>query len=179
MKKASKILLLIGGLFGIIGAVLLLLGAVGLFLYLQGVSIFEGVMGIGSILVSQEILPIDIFGSIFSMGLEGGIITTVYGVILMVFSYVLLVALLVSFIINLIAGIIALKSRGKNEKKGLYIANFVFAGIIFLFFGGNWIGYIAIILNIVGSILGLIAMKKAKEAEAQPEAEEAKVEVVE
>ena len=167
MRKASKILLLIGGILGILLAVYNV--AIGLF-----VSAFSGLSGTGmfgfgifSLLLDLEVLPLD-FKIIGDVSYD--IMYLVEGGFMIVLAFIILVALIVSAIVQLVAAIIALKSRGVNEKKGLYIANFVLAGLLLFIFSGGWMTWIVEILVIVGSILGLIAMKKAKQEEQPIEA---------
>ncbi len=167
MKKASKILLLIGGILGILLAVYNV--AIGLF-----VSAFSGLSGTGmfgfgifSLLLDLEVLPLD-FKIIGDVSYD--IMYLVEGGFMIVLAFIILVALIVSAIVQLVAAIIALKSRGVNEKKGLYIANFVLAGLLLFIFSGGWMTWIVEILVIVGSILGLIAMKKAQQEEQPIEA---------
>lgn len=167
MKKASKILLLVGGILGILAAIFALLSGLTGFGFMQLFGLGYTGVGIFSLLLDLEVFDLGfrIFGAI-----EPDIIYIVYGVLMLVFSFVIVVIQLVVFIVQLIASIIGLKSRGQNEKKGLYIANFVFAGLIFFIFGSGFFGYIAEILLVVGSILGLIAMKKAQQEEQPIEA---------
>ena len=180
MKKASQILLLIAGIIGILGAVAFMASMAVAFCYLQGVGFWCSLQGIVAILMDQGVLPaneilVAIFGKI---GMEGGIMQLISGVFAFVVSYVVLVAAIVVFVFNLVAAVIALKSRGKKDqepKKGLFIANFVLAGLTLFVFAGTWLSYMYAMLAIAGSILGLIALKKSKEeAEApqeEPEAE--------
>ena len=170
MKKASKILLLIGGIFGLLAAILALLSGVTAFGFMQFFGLGYTGVGIFSLLLDLEVfdLGFKIFGAI-----EPDIMYIVEGVLMIVLSFVVVAVQIVVFIVQLIAGIIGLKSRGKNEKKGLYIANFVFAGLIFFIFGSGFLGYIAEIVLVVGSILGLIAMKKAQQEEQPIEAVDA------
>ena len=170
MKKASKILLLIGGIFGLLAAILALLSGVTVFGFMQFFGLGYTGVGIFSLLLDLEVfdLGFKIFGAI-----EPDIMYIVEGVLMIVLSFAVVAVQVVVFIVQLIAGIIGLKSRGKNEKKGLYIANFVFAGLIFFIFGSGFLGYIAEIVLVVGSILGLIAMKKSQQEEQPIEAVDA------
>ena len=169
MKKASKILLLIGGIVGIIVAVWTLVSALFAFGIMQlGGLAYSGV-GIVSLLIDNGVIPAEftLLGAV-----ENDIIFIVEGVFMLVCSFIVLIACFITFVFQLISSIIALKSRGKNPKKGLYIANFIFAGLLIFIFGTDTLGFIAEVLVIVGSILGLIALKKEKAIEEQP-AEEA------
>lgn len=173
MRKASKILLMIGGIFAILVAVLTILEALGVFAVLQVAGIGYTGFGIFDLLVELEVIDI---GMKFYGSVEPAIMYIVEGVFAWVISFVVLVILIVVFIVQLIAGIIALKAR-KQQKKGLYIASFVFAGLILFIFSAGWMSWITEILIIVGCILGLIANKK--EAQADQEEQPQEVEEVE
>ena len=170
MNKASKILLLIGGILGILVAVFTLLAALVAFGFMQiGGLAYTGV-GVFSLLIDLEVINV---GFTMLGAMESDIVFIFEGVLMYVLSFVVLVICFVTFLVQLIAAILALKSRGKNKKKGLYIANFVFAGLLIIFFGTDTFGFIAEVLIIVGSILGLIALKKEQQAESELGAEEA------
>ncbi len=175
MKKASKILLLIGGILGILLAVYALCSGIfaALFAGFSGTGMFG--IGVFSLLLDLEVLPLEfrIFGDTAS-----DIIYIVYGGFMVALAIIVLVVMLVSAIMQLVAAILALKARGKNEKKGLYIANFVFGGLLLFIFSAGWMTWIVEILIIVGSVLGLIAMKKAAQEQAEEQQEDAS-EVVE
>lgn len=170
MNKASKILLLIGGILGILVAVFTLLAALFAFGLMQVGGIGYTGIGIFSLLLDMEV--IDLGFRIFN-AMETDIVYIVEGVLMYALSFVVLVVCFLSFLMHLIASIIALKSRGKNVKKGLYIANFVFAGLLIFIFGTDTVGFIAEALIIVGSILGLIALKKEQQGEPELGPEEA------
>ena len=173
MRKASNVLLMIGGIFAILVAVLTLLEAVGAFAFMQVAGIGYTGFGIFNLLLDLEVIDIGfkIFGAV-----EADIVYIVEGVVALVLSFVVLAILVVVFIMQLIAGIIALKSKGK-QKKGLFIASFVFAGLILFIFSAGWMSWITEILIIVGSILGLIASKKEAQA-AQEDQQPQEVEEV-
>lgn len=167
MRKASKILLMLGGIFGIIVAVLTLLEGAAAFGIMQLLGLGYTGFGIFDLLVELEVFDFGfkIFGSI-----EPAILYIVEGVLSFVLSFIVIVAMIVVFVMQLIAGIIALKAKSK-QKKGLYIASFVFAGLILFIFSAGWMSWITEILIIVGCILGLIANKKEAQAdqEEQPQ----------
>ena len=170
MNKASKILLLIGGILGILVAVFTLLAALFAFGLMQiGGLAYTGV-GVFSLLIDLEVINV---GFKVLGAMESDIVFIFEGVLMYVLSFVVLVICFVTFLVHLIASIIALKSRGKNKKKGLYIANFVFAGLLIFIFGTDTVGFIAEALIIVGSILGLIALKKEQQGEPELGPEEA------
>ena len=175
MNKASKILLMIGGIVGIIVAVWTLLSAFFAFGIMQLGGLAYSGIGIFSLLIDLEVINV---GFTMLGTMESDIVFIFEGIAFLVSSFVVLIACLVTFIVQLIAAIIALKSRGKNPKKGLFIANFVLAGLLIFIFGTDTLGFIAEVLIIVGSILGLIALKKEKEAEEQPVEEAPVVEEV-
>ena len=170
MNKASKILLLIGGILGILVAVFTLLAALVAFGFMQiGGLAYTGV-GVFSLLIDLEVINV---GFKVLGAMESDIVFIFEGVLMYVLSFVVLVICFVTFLVQLIAAILALKSRGKNKKKGLYIANFVFAGLLIFIFGTDTVGFIAEALIIVGSILGLIALKKEQQGEPELGPEEA------
>ena len=170
MKKASKALLLAAGIVFIISSIL----ALGVYclsaLSMQGYSLFYIVSGVLGILVQQGVITFDIgFVPVDTAEIAYNF---VIGGFAYIFSFVLFAIGIVIFIFQLIAGIIAFKGRGKKDqdpKKGIFIANFIFAGLVLFVFSSTLLSYIAAILAIVGSILGLISMKKEQQAEENPE----------
>lgn len=161
MKKASKILLLIGGIFGILACVSIVFGILVGFGVLQLEGWAYAGMGIFSLLCHEGVIP-DMASYALFPDETIDVIYIVVGVFMLITSFVVVISCIVSFIVHLVSAIIALVSRDKKEKKGLYIANLIFAGVIFLFFGVDTISLIAEVLIIVGSIFGLIALQKAK-----------------
>ena len=171
MKKASQILLLIAGIVGILAAV----SAAAIFVIIglieSGASIYSLVIGILGVLINQGVISsewLSVTWGETAVIAENFVMSVVYFIV----AIVLFVFAIIYFVFELIAAIIALKARGKKDqqpKKGLFIANFIFAGLTLFVFNGTWLSYIYALLAIVGSILGLIALNKEKQAEENPE----------
>ncbi len=192
MKKASKILLIIGGIFAILAA-LMGVGSVLLsFLGMQGYGWYASGAGALGCLLNSGVLDdvvVELFTGLGDSGLPAEMIDTlielynsfkaafdmptsiimlVVGVFTLILSFVALVSGLVGVIFILVMGILGLTASGKKAKKGKFIANFVLGGLVLLFFGSSWLSFLAALLIIVGSILGLIALKKQPVEEEQP-----------
>lgn len=171
MRKASQILLLIAGIVGILAAV----SAAAIFavfgLIEQGASVYNLVVGILGVLINQGVISSEWLS--VTWGETAVIVESfVMSVVHFIVSIVLFVCAIIYLVFELVAAIIALKSRGKKDqqpKKGLFIANFIFAGLTLFVFNGTWLSYIYAILAIGGSVLGLIALNKEKQEEENPE----------
>lgn len=184
MRKASKILLIIGGVFAILAALYGVGTTIFGFLYAQfGGLVNLSLGGLGAILASGVLndiiassgadVPAEVadliaqLTAMFGTDMTTSIFQIIIGVMILGLSFVVLISGLIAAVVSLVAGILGLVSSGKKAKKGLYIANFVLAGLIIIFFGGSWITYLGELLIITGSILGLIASKKEKALEEQ------------
>ena len=127
MKKASKILLTIAGIFNLLATIALFLGAIGL-----------AIVGV--------LMVMGVFGEAGDMGGDAPefiAVLATYGTIIFVYAFLCLVGAIVFLISTIIAF-----NGAKAKQKGVLIAN-----IIFGFLGQEY-------LQIVGAILGLIALGK-------------------
>ena len=150
MKKASKILLTIAGVIGLIAGIGLMVAG----LIYGLVVIFGGAEAMPELAAAIQAM-LDDMGSDLDAEAIAWIIRIGVGlVIMLIYGGIGL--------FELITGIIALKGA-KAKKKGILIANIVF-GVLFQ----NY-------LSIVGAVLGIIGLSieanKAAQGEAQPEPE--------
>lgn len=152
MKKASKILLIIAGVFNI----LFLLGA-----------LVTGLVGIIDAFVSKSAITPEIQASIEQMISEMGLSissdTLIWAVLI---AYSIIIALIagLAFIMFLVSAIISFKGANA-KKKGILIANIVFYVLTSC----------VNLLMLVGAILGLIGLGiEAKKEESEPVKEEPK-----
>lgn len=179
MKKTGKILILIGAIIGIFIACYGLLSGL-LASFITG-AVGVGMVGfnvVGLLFMNgtfNEFLPEEVIQLIeeiykaseadpmamFIPGIVSGSITWLS-------SWIVLVVSILAFVFGLTAGIIALISRGKKAKKGLFIVNFVFAGLNILFFSNGTLTLVSEVLIVVGSILSLVAMKRESLPEEVP-----------
>ena len=169
MKKAGKILMLIGGIMGIVCAVFGILTFFGL-----GTAFGFGGLGaavFGAVIESGQIDPASVSMTAEELAALGQELLVVGGVGI-VASIVLFVAGLVDFIISLVGSIIALGANGKKRSKKRYIVAIVFGGLILLFFNMGFLAWLASLLVIVGGILGLSALSKEPKEEPVEDASE-------
>ncbi len=152
MKKSSKIILTIAGIFGLIDGIALML--VGLIYGL--VVVFGGAEAMPQIAAELQ-AAFDESGVEMNADVIVWVIRIILGLIIML-GYGAL------GLFELITGIIALKGA-KAKKKGILIANIVFGALF-----QNW-------LSIVGAILGIIGLsieeRRAAEGQQVPPAEPA------
>ena len=152
MKIASRVLLIVSSsLIGVIG-----LSYIASALYLFFASLGLGITGIVMIISSflAESVP-DVYGatgsSINPLIIVGGIF--ILAAVIYVFA---LFSVLGSFVLTTTICILGIVS-GVKQKKGLFIANIIFASYIILFMAsGNTAIYLVGIAMLVGAILGLI-----------------------
>lgn len=152
MKKASKILLIIAGVFNI--------------LYLLGTSITALVFIIEAFVTKTTLDPA-IYTEIEQMISESGMsinADTLVWIVIIAYSVIILLISGVAFIMFLVSAIISFKGANA-KKKGVLIANIVFYVLT---------SFVNIFM-LVGAILGLIGLGiEAKKAKAEPVKEEPK-----
>ena len=144
MKKASKILLIIAGVFNLLACIALFI--VGL---VYAIIAFAG----GALIFGEYTAEIQALVESWGVTEEA-----LRWIVAAIFALIYLVVFGALAIIYLVGSIIAFKG-GKPKKKGIFIANIVFAVIC------------ENIFSLVGSILGLIGYKNGFESEAQPQEE--------
>ena len=176
MRKASKILSIIGGIFVILTLlyvvgtiVLMLLASVGL-----GIAgtVFLGLSFVG---LSEEGAMVFSFQYILEdpTVLLPSLIFYIAAIVVLIVT----VITIVEAVICLVNAILALKGSGKKAKKGTHIAGIVFDVLYLMFFGsmfagvgiiGAIVGFLGILIDfllvLLGHIFGLIALKKEQQA---------------
>lgn len=165
MKKASKILLIIGGILaiivGIVTAAELLLAA--------GIESLGG-----TAMVVLGIVELAMGGEDYGMAavyyfLGGGLYYLV--------AIICLVTAVVLFFLYLLTGIFSLISGGKKAKMGLNIVTIIFA-VLTVFANFSVFSILVCIIVLLGSIFSIVARNKEKKeaelAEQQPEVIEVK-----
>ena len=152
MKKASKILLIIAGVFNI--------------LYLLGVVI-AGLVLIIEALVTKATVDPSFYSELEQMISEMGLSVnadTLMWIVIAIYCVIILLIQLVAFVLFLVAAIVSFKGS-KAKKKGVLIANIVFYVLTSC----------VNLLMLVGAILGLIGLGiEAKKEESEPVKEEPK-----
>ena len=169
--KASKVLLMIGGIWLLISAIMSVLATI-FFAFIDGigglVDIGLGIYGMmmandPALLAQFQDFLASIFGditpfeSLFASLQELSILSIFWGVVSIIGFLPAVIYGIVVFVFQLIPAIIALKASGKNKSKGKFIAVIIFTVIMYFLFGGN---LIMCALLIVGSIIGMANIGK-------------------
>ena len=176
MRKASKILSIIGGIFVLL-SLFYMLGTIALMFLGSGAM---GILGI-----------VELFMAFVQTGDSGVVFTfenilndpsvLVPTIVFFVIAFLLLVFAVIAIVeavICLVNAILALKGSGKKAKKGTHIAGIVFDVLYLFFFGSMFMGVgivgaifaflgilVDFLLVLLGHIFGLIALKKEKQQE--------------
>lgn len=133
MRKASKILLTIGGIFNILIAVGAMIA--GLVLVIMALVSGSGAFPELNVAIQEMI---EETGSDLDP-------EAVKWIVIAIYSVIVLAVAIVAFVMYLVGGIIALKG-GKAKTKGILIANIVFSVLL------------SSLLVLVGSILGIVGL---------------------
>ncbi len=176
MRRASKILSIIGGIFVLL-SLLYILGTIGL------MFLGSGTLGIlGVVNLAMAFIQTGDSGIVFTFqNITNDPSILVPTVVFFVIAFLLFVFAIVAVaeaIICLVNGILVLKGSGKKAKKSSHIAGIVFDVLYLLFFGsmfagvgiiGAIVGFLGILIDfllvLLGHIFGLIALKKEKQQE--------------
>ena len=157
MRKASQILMRIGAAFAIVTVVSTIISAA--ILYASGVSAGLIMYIVGIINSTSESSDPAVF---FVMG-------TCY----MIAFAITAISIVCSAVFPLVSGILGFIGGRKKAGKKIFVANIIFAILLAYNFSSGF-GLVAAVLLLVGSFMGLSAVKEEKAALAEQPVEEQK-----
>ena len=160
MRKASKILLILGGVFALLAIYSLV--SVAISLSISGLS--SGLSMILSWFAASS--SGEEAGFLLGMGIGFGIGFNILAFVILCTAVFPLISAILAFI----------GGAKKSSKKGIYIVNIVFAVILALNFDSGY-GLISAVLILVGSFLALSAIKEETKTEEERIVEEVLEEV--
>ncbi len=161
MRKASKILLILGAVFSVVTCLSLIENAIGFATagFFTGIGLSIGYFASG---MGEEVLALLIMGISYFVSFN-----------------IVAIVMLVTAIFPLISAILGFIGGAKpRKKKAIYIVNIVFAILLALNFTSGY-GLVSAVLILVGSFLALSALKEEKaleEVQEEPVVEEVSAE---
>lgn len=177
MRKASKILSIIGGIFVLL-SLLYMLGTIALMFLGSGALGIFGVVNLFMAFIQTS----DTGGFAFTfdniVNDPSILVPTFVFLFIAILLFIFAIIAVVEAVICLVNSILSFKGSGKKAKKGTHIAGIVFDVLYLFFFSSMFMGVgivgaifaflgilVDFLLVLLGHIFGLIALKKEKQQE--------------